>query len=286
MKKKGQSSPRRKNYIFWITAAVCVFFIILSAATDKAGGPFRFIANYTVVPMQKGINTVGAWLGDLAKNFETMKEIRAENDELSDKVADLTEKNNILKQEEYELSRLRELFKLDQQYADYEKTGARITAKDSGNWFNSFIIDKGSNDGIKTDMNVIADKGLVGIVVEVGPDWARVRSIIDDESNVSAMTLSTSDNFILSGDLKSMQDGTLPFSELPNTDTDIKKGEQVVTSNISSKYLPGIFIGYVSDIKVDSNKLTRSGHVTPAVDFKHLREVLVITSLKNENGAK
>ena len=68
--------------------------------------------------------------------------------------------------------RLQELYKLDQNYADYEKTAAHVIGSDSNNWFSTFTIDKGSNDGIEVDMNVMAGSGLVGIVVDVGPTWA------------------------------------------------------------------------------------------------------------------
>ena len=131
-------------------------------------------------------------------------------------------------------------------------------------------------------MNVMAGKGLVGIVTEVGPNWARVRSIIDDASNVSALILSTSDTCVVNGDLTLMQDGRIRFEMLANNGTEIKEGEQVVTSHISSKYLQGILIGYISEIHVDSNNLTRSGYITPVVDFEHLREVLVITTTKED----
>lgn len=128
----------------------------------------------------------------------------------------------------------------------------------------------------------MAGKGLVGIVTEVGPNWARVRSIIDDASNVSALILSTSDKCIVNGDLTLMQDGKIRFEQLANNDTVIEPGEQVVTSHISSKYLQGILIGYISEIEVDANNLTRSGYITPAVDFQHLQEVLVITTTKSQ----
>ena len=128
----------------------------------------------------------------------------------------------------------------------------------------------------------MAGAGLVGIVTEVGPNWARVRSIIDDASNVSALVLSTSDKCIVSGDLTLMQKGKNQFEQLPNNDNEIKVGEQIVTSHISSKYLPGILVGYVSKIEIDSNNLTRSGYITPAVDFQHLQEVLVITTTKQD----
>lgn len=279
MRKNNQTHFSSK-YMLLILSIICVLLMGLSLVTDKVNGPLRAIANYTIVPMQNGINTIGLWMSDLTQNLETLQEVRDANKALQAQVDELTVKNNLLQQEKHELERLRELYALDQQYSDYEKVGARVTANDSGNWFSSFVIDKGSNDGIKVDMNVMAGTGLVGIVTEVGPNWARVRSIIDDASNVSALILSTSDTCIVNGDLTLMQDGRIRFEQLPNNETEIVVGEQVVTSHISSKFLPGILIGYVSEIHVDANNLTRSGYITPAVDFEHLREVLIITSTK------
>jgi len=279
IRRNNQSSISSK-YLLLILSVICVLLMGLSLITDKINGPLRFVANYTIVPMQNGINTLGMWMSDLTQNMETMKELREENKALQAEIDELTIKNNLLQQEKHELDRLRELYALDLQYADYKKVGARVTANDSGNWFTSFIIDKGKNDGIEVDMNVMAGTGLVGIVTEVGPNWSRVRSIIDDVSNVSDLILSTSDTCIVNGDLTLMQDGKIRFEQLPNNDTVLEVGEQIVTSHISSKYLPGILIGYVNEVHIDSNNLTRSGYLTPAVDFQHLQEVLVITSTK------
>ena len=188
--------------------------------------------------------------------------------------------NNNLQQERYELERLQELYQLDQSYSDYKKTAAHVIGNDSGNWFSTFTIDKGSNDGIAKDMNVMAGSGLVGIVTDVESAWAKVRSIVDDSSNVSGMVLSTSDRCVVSGDLSLMSDGQIRFSQMENNDNTVSVGDQIVTSYISDKYLQGILIGYVSEVTVDSNNLTRSGYITPAVDFKNLQEVLIITSTK------
>lgn len=281
MRKNNQTTFSSKYWLL-ILSILCVILMGLSLVTDSVSGPLRTIANYTIVPMQKGINTIGMWMNDFTQNFETLQEVRNENKALQEKVDELTVTNNLLQQEKYELERLRELYKLDQKYGEYEKVGAHVTANDSGNWFSSFVIDKGEKDGIAVDMNVMAGTGLVGIVTEVGPNWARVRSIIDDASHVSALILSTSDKCIVDGDLTLMQEGKIRFEQLPNNDSVIEVGEQVVTSHISSKYLPGILIGYISDIQVDSNNLTRSGYITPAVDFQHMQEVLVITSTKEQ----
>ena len=279
MRKKNQSSFSSKYWLL-ILSIICVLLMGLSLISNKVNGPLRALANYTIVPMQNGINTVGLWMSDLTKNLETLKELQSENDTLQAKVDELTMKINLLQQDKEELQRLRELYKLDQYYSDYKTVGARVTANDSGNWFCSFIIDKGKNDGIKVDMNVMAGNGLVGIITEVGPNWARVRSIIDDSSNVSALVLSTSDTCIVNGDLTLMQEGMIRFEQLPSNDTEIASGEPVVTSHISNKYLQGILIGYINEVHEDANNLTRSGYLIPAVDFQHLQEVLVITSTK------
>ena len=105
-----------------------------------------------------------------------------------------------------------------------------------------------------------------------GPTWAKVRSIIDDSTNISGMALSTSDTCIVSGDLSLMSDGQIRFEQMENNDNVVNVGDQIVTSYISDKYLQGILIGYVSEVNVDSNNLTRSGYITPAVDFKNLQE--------------
>jgi rod shape-determining protein MreC len=144
------------------------------------------------------------------------------------------------------------------------------------------VIDKGTDDGLTVDMNVIADGGLVGRITTIGPNWAKVTSIISDNANVSAKSLITSDTMIVSGDLEAMKDGVIRFSQLIDSQNNIAEGDKIVTSHISDKYLPNIMIGYVYSITEDPNNLTKSGYISPAVDFEHLEEVLVILETKEE----
>ena len=281
MKKKNQTSAANR-YLLLGLSLFCILMMVLSSFSDKVSGPFKVFANYTVIPLQQGINQIGGWLGDMSDNFETLQQLRTENEKLQEQIDTLTTENSNLQEERYELERLRELYQLDQNYSDYEKTAAHVIGKDSGNWFSTFTIDKGSDDGIAVDMNVMAGSGLVGIVVDVGPSWAKVRSIIDDSSNVSGMVLSTSDRCIVSGDLSLINEGQIRFEQMENNENQVSVGDQIVTSYISDKYLQGILIGYVSEVTVDSNNLTRSGYITPAVNFKDLQEVLVITTTKAE----
>lgn len=281
MKNKNQISMKNRYWLIGLSV-VCILLMILSFFAGQISGPFRVAANVTVIPMQQGLNQIGTLLGDVADNFQTLKQVRSENKKLQERVDELIVENNSLQEDKYELERLQELYKLDQNYAEYEKVGAHVIGKDSGNWFSTFTIDKGSLDGIEVDMNVLAGRGLVGIVVKTGPTWATVRSIIDDSSNISGMVLSTSDKCIVRGDLSLINDGKIRFEQMENNDNKINVGEQIVTSYISDKYVQGILIGYVSEVNVDSNNLTRSGYITPVVDFKNLQEVLVITKTKEQ----
>lgn len=281
MKKKNQTSLSNKYWLLGMSL-FCIVLMLLSMFADKTEGPFRGLASVTVIPMQKGISQIGTWIGDVSENFETLEQVKKENKKLKEQLDALTTENNNLQEEKYELERLQDLYKLDQNYAEYPKVGAHVIGRDSGNWFSTFTIDKGSRDGIKIDQNVMAGSGLVGIVTQVGPTWATVRSIIDDSSNVSGMALSTSDICMVRGDLSLISDGKIRFEQMENNSNEIEVGEQIVTSHISDKYLQGLLIGYVSEVSVDANNLTRSGYITPVVDFKNLQEVLVITSTKAE----
>ncbi|MDD2958296.1 MAG: rod shape-determining protein MreC [Lachnospiraceae bacterium] len=280
MKRKMNDKSRNKA-ILTVLTIFCVLLIALSFLNENITSPFRQIAGTLITPVQKGVNHLGGWLSGLTENFSDAASLREENQALQEKVDTLTAENSQLVLDKEELTRLRELVQLSEEYSDYETVGARVIAKDSGNWFDLFTIDKGSDDGIQKDCNVIAGGGLVGIVTETGPNWATVRAIIDDNSNVSAMVSTTSDTCIIAGSLKLIDDGTLNLVKLTDENNKVHVGDKIVTSNISEKFLPGILVGYISELNNDANNLTKSGQITPVVDFKHLQEVLVIKELKN-----
>lgn len=268
------------KYLLLILTILCTLLMLITFGTDVFNRPLNSAVGYVVVPFQQGIGKVGEWLSKRSDELVQIRKLLDENAALREQVATLTEENTLLQQDKYELNNLRELMDLNEQYGEYNKVGARIISRDSGNWYSSFLIDKGSNDGFAVNMNVIAGGGLVGRITSVGPNWARVTSIISDNSNVSGMTLSTEDNLIVSGDLKLMAENCISFSQLVDSRNLVAEGDKVVTSNISDIYLPNILIGYISSLDKDANNLTKSGRITPAVDFEHLGEVLVITDRK------
>ena len=269
------------KYFLFGLSLLCVCMIGITTIKGSILNPLRTAVGYVLVPIQSGVNRVGGGLYNELSSVGKLKTALAENETLKTRVDELTEENTRLSSEQFELERLRSLYELDQEYMQYHKIGARIIAKDSGSWFSVFRIDKGSDDGIKEDMNVIAGGGLVGIVTDVGANYATVRSIIDDSSRVSAMAQQSGDSCIVAGDLQLFKEGRLKLSYMEKDD-DIKDGDMIVTSNISGKFLPGILVGYATDITVDYNdNLTKSGYLIPAARFDRLQEVLVITDLKD-----
>ncbi len=278
MKKKKKFHVTNKNTLIILTI-ICISAIALTATEVVSIEPVKQVASVLVVPFQKGINKIGSAFSGAGDALKSKEELTQELSELKEENEQLKEENVISSEEKEELERLRELYNTDTEYSQYEKVGANVISKDAGNWYSNFTIDKGSNDGIEVDMNVIAAGGLVGLVTEVGSNWATIRSIIDDSSSVSGMTITTEDNCIVNGDLTLMDDGKLSFDSMRTTES-VLPGEKIVTSNISDKYLPGILIGTISDIEDDSNHLTKTGYILPAVDFSHLQEVLVIKELK------
>lgn len=277
-KRKNHEIPTK--YILFALTFLCFVTIILSFVIDGFATPVKSAAATVMNPVTKGMNKVGTWFSDKADEIKEFKSVKSENKDLKAQIAELQNKNALSVEELNELEQLRELFELDEKYSDYDTVGARIISKDTSNWYSTFTIDKGSEDGIEVDMNVIGDGGLVGIVYEVGDNYAMVRSIIDDESNVSAQFASTSDKCIVKGSLQLINEGVLQVFNI-NKDAEVSEGDMLITSNISSKFLPGILIGYVKNITDDANNLTKSAQVTPVVDFAHLDIVLVIKQQKD-----
>ena len=280
MRKKKQSKFPAK-YVLLIMTILCAVIIGCSLKTSGSG-PVSAAAGAVLAPMQKGVNQLGSGLTNLREHLRTNKSLEKENEELRTQLADAQQNLNQVQLNQEELDNLKSLYDMDQNYADYDKIAANVIGKDAGNWFSVFLIDRGSNDGITVGMNVLADGGLAGIVIQVGPNYAKVRSIIDDNSNVSARNLSTSDLCVVSGSLKTMNESSLiDFDDLRDKEDQAKVGDQIVTSNISDMFLEGIPIGYITDIKTDSNNLTKSGHIATIVDFEHLDDVFVILQTKD-----
>ena len=283
MKNKRKRGPSfHPKYIYIFLSILCALLVVLSFKFSKQFAGFKTAVGDVVSPMQSGINRVGKYLSDKMELLDSKERLLQENKQLKEKIDALNYDNKILANENSNLDNFRELYELDQQYPDYPKVAATVIGRDGNNWFRLFTIDKGKDDGVDVDMNVIAGDGLVGIVSEVGRHYAKVRGIIDDKSNVSAMVDSTGETCMVKGNMQSIYKGFIDITMISNS-TEAKDGDSVVTSRISDKFLPGLLVGYVSNIKDESDGLSKSAQLTPVVSFDKLESVLVITTLKDSS---
>lgn len=207
--------------------------------------------------------------------FGDIKALKAENEALLSKVAELENENRALESLKAENERLLSLLDLKTSMTQFEMVGCRVIAKDAGNWFHSFTIDKGSLSGIAENQVVITSRGVVGRIVEVGTNWAKVVSIIDNTSSVGCIVARTGDIAVIDGDLELQKDGYCKMSYL-SKGTDITVGDLIETSGLGGIYPKGLLIGKVREIRPDTLSMSEYAVVEPAVDFEKISEVMVI----------
>lgn len=270
------------KYIYLFMAFICFILLFFSVVFESRFSPLKAVTSAIITPMQSGVNEVGSSIYNRVSNQKEKNALLEENKKLSEQLAECSAQIKVYEQENYELKRLQKLLNLKEQYADYNTIGARVIATDSTNWFYTFVIDKGEEDGVKVGCNILAGNGLAGIVTEVGSNYAKVRSIIDDNSNISANISGTETLCTVSGDLSLIKEGYINVSYINKMDT-IEEGAELVTSHVSDKFLPGLLIGYITDVQMDANNLTKSAKCIPVVDFNNLQEVLVVLDLKADH---
>lgn len=274
---------RKKIYIepkhlLIVLIALCFILIAVSFKFEKQLAPVKSTVGVVFTPMQKGINTLGKSISNKFKVIRRLKTVTKENEALKEEIEIIKGENRLLQQQQNELEELRELYDMKGNYSDMPTVAARVISKDPSNWYSTLVIDKGKNDGIKVDMNVIAKDGLVGIISEVGHNYSKIRTIIDDKSNVTSVFLKSTQTCNVAGDVTTMTTGKVKVESV-SKDIKARDGDALYTAYDSLKYHSGILIGYVNDVKTDSNNVTQSGTLTPIVDFADLETVLVITEL-------
>lgn len=267
------------KYILMILTILMLGSIVVTYSMGKTIADYKNALVSVVSPVRNSIHGVKSFFTGLSEKSADRDELLAEVESLQAENEELRQQIDDFSSEKYELNELRDLMQLADAYAEYPTIGATVIAKNTGNWFYEFTIDKGSDDGIELDMNVLAAGGLAGIVTDVGKNYSIVTSIIADDMNVSAVSSTGRDSCIVSGDLELLNDGYIRIMYIAK-DASIGEYERIITSTTSSKYLSGILIGYALNITMDSNELTQSGYLIPAVDFAHMEHVLVIQKTK------
>lgn len=274
------------NKIVIIILVVVMLFVVaaFTAGEDSKLSVVRNVLTVPLSPLQKAIQGIGDKIKGTIHFFKDARTARAENEVLKEKVQEMEREMDKIHRLTKENENLKSLLDFKDQFKQ-ELIGCNIIAKDAGNWFEIFTIDRGSKDGVSVNDPVINANGLVGRVSRVDLLSSKVVSIIDTESSVSARLSKSRDLVILKGDAQLRTEGLCRLDYIP-PDVDVSVGDKVETSGMSSLYPKGIIIGEITQIVKNEGQFDYYAIVKPAVDFKRLEEVAVIKMIREEETGK
>lgn len=258
-----------------VTIIILILLILLSNVEVGEDGYFKSIVSNITTPVQVTFTDLKNKLSGNSSFFTSMDELKKENEKLKKENSELSKQLIEYEVVKSENNILKEKMNLTEKYANYSTIAADVINKDVSNYSSTLVLNVGKKDGIKKDMNVIADKGLVGCVISTTDNTSKVQVIIDPASTVSCNISTTSESVICKGTLDNNQN--LRVTYIP-TNADLIVGDSVETSGVGGIYKQGIHIGTIKEIITTVNSTDRYAVVGAAVDFSKLNTVLVITN--------
>lgn len=257
-----------------ITIIILILIVVLSNV-DSGASFIENAASKLVMPVQNGLTYLKNKISGNSTFFTDINNLKEENEELSQKNSELEQSLRELESIRSENETLKEYLGLTEKYGEYSTVPAYIINKDISNYSKMIVINVGSDDGIKENMTVIADQGLVGHVISVTSDTAKVRTIVDTSSSVSCLLSTTDESIVCKGTLE--EESALRAMYIPDDDG-IIQGDSVETSGLGGIYPKGIHVGSIKRVVNTQNATDRYAIVETAVDFDKLDTVLVITN--------
>ena len=262
-----------------ITIIILGLLVIFTNTNGNQMSYIENICNVFVMPVQNGFAYLKNKITGNDSFFADLDTLKQENEELKQKNSELEQSLRELEIIKAENETLKEYVNLKDKYKDYSTIPADVINRDISNYSSTIVINVGSNDGIKENMTVIADSGLVGHVISVSSNTAQVQTIVDTASAVTSTISTTDDTIIVQGTLDDK--ATLRATFIP-TDAVVLQGDSVETSGIGGIYPKGIHIGTIKEVVNTSNITDRYAIVETAVNFTKLNTVLVITNSVSE----
>ena len=257
-----------------ITIIILILIVVLSNV-DNGASFIENAASKLVMPMQNGLTYLKNKISGNSTFFTDINNLKEENEQLTQKNSELEQSLRELESIRSENETLKEYLGLTEKYGEYSTVPAYIINKDISNYSETIVINVGSDDGIKENMTVIADQGLVGYVISVTSDTAKIRTIIDTSSSVSCLLSTTDESIVCKGTLE--EESALRAMYIPDDDG-IIQGDSVETSGLGGIYPKGIHVGTIKRVVNTQNATDRYAIVETAVDFDKLDTVLVITN--------
>lgn len=266
-----------------IVTSVAIILLVLIGVTNNRENLSKGekIAGNILTPVSKVTFNIGKSISDFVDTLLNFRSIKSENEQLKEYIVVLEDENrdleNLIGKSDFLKSEAEIL-----RTTSFNTLKAQVSGKEPSNWFNNFTIDKGLDDGIQSGESIIQgvevdddlyQEGIIGRVTDVGDNWAKVVSIIDETSNISFIITRTQDGGILQGTIEGELRGYL-FDDK----ADVIVGDTVYTSGLGGVFAENLYIGEVIEVIEEEESLTKQIIVSPAIDFKRIQNVLVITS--------
>lgn len=267
---------------FWDNGVLLLIIALLLSVVISVTGrmfgtdPLSSVVNTVATPVRSGINAVINWAEGLYDYIFHYQDMEQEVSELRRQVARLEDEVRQGQEASRENEQLRELLNLQEKRRDFVFEAARVSARGTQGWDSTLTISKGSSSGVKVRDCVITETGaLVGVVSQVGLNWATVDTVISPNIEMGALVARANASGILEGELSMMQQGLVKLSYLP-LDTGLMAGDEVLTSGRGEVYPSGLVVGAVEQVKTDQSGMSRYALIRPAVELDKLIEVFVI----------
>ncbi len=234
------------------------------------------ILNDVIVLPQRAYRHIKEYVTGSNSFFADIEELKAENDNLKEQISQLESKVINYESIYAENQVLKGHANLSDKYPDYDVVVADIISKSNTNWEAIYVVNKGSNDGIKPGMTVIAEAGLFGYVETVTKNTAKIISVLDAGNSVSARITRTRDEVVCKGSISLLEKQQLKVINIPSG-TVLIEGDKIETSGMGGIYPKGIGIGKILEVVNKKNPIENEAILQMYVDFDKVETLAIIT---------
>lgn len=272
-----------KNHLIIAVIIAVVLTIATAVSASVFSGRTGIISNAVniiLTPIRRGVSGFAGWLGSTYDYIYEFDSLKKENEQLKKQIAATEEQLRESIKDSEENVRLRSLLELKQKRKDFDFESATVIEWGVSNWSSDFTVSKGDMQGVKVNDCVITETGyLIGVVSQVGANWAKVTTVIDTGTEIGAMVSRTGELAIAEGDFKYMRENQLKLTFM-DPKSELVNGDVILTSGKGGIFPPGLVIGKVEDVKTDNSGMYKFAVISPAADFDSLKQVFIIKSFE------
>ena len=270
---------RRVLFVLAVLAVVvaAVFFLVLRGGEGVSVGENAIGSVFS--PVQNAFSSATKWVRDFFQGWRDYDDLQASYDALYMENQQLSLQVQSAEEAFAENERLRTLLDAQERYETLDPIYAKVIARDPGEWFDTFSVNRGTSDGVSEGMAVVTGDGLVGHVYEVGMNYAKVLTIIDSRSAVSCLVERTRDNGVMRGQITATSESAECYVSYVQNIANIVPGDTLITSGTDSLYPKGLMVGTVTAVSRATDNAGGYVIAMPSADFQHIEEVLILRTV-------